>query len=159
MRDVRVDGLQKTRAHGDLHLGQILLSEDDFIITDFEGEPARSVAQRRRKHLAMRDVAGMLRSFDYARAVALDRTRTGRPDLEGVIEEALGQWYELVTRFPDRLRRSGWNRGWLVERRHDGGTLLRTFQIEKALYELRYELENRPAWAHVPLNGLLALVR
>ena len=160
LRDVRVDGLQKTRAHGDLHLGQILLSEDDFIITDFEGEPARPVAQRRRKHLAMRDVAGMLRSFDYARAVALDRTRTGRPDLEGVIEEALGQWYDLVS--PAFLTgyagAAGTAGGWLSDTT-TAETLLRTFQIEKALYELRYELENRPAWAHVPLNGLLALVR
>jgi maltose alpha-D-glucosyltransferase/alpha-amylase len=160
LRDLRIDGLQKTRSHGDLHLAQILLSEDDFIVTDFEGEPARSVEQRRRKHLALRDVAGMLRSFDYARAVALERTRTGRPDLEGVIEEALGQWYDLATDaflagYAGAVGDAG---GWLK----DSGSremLLETFQIEKALYELRYELESRPTWVHVPLNGLITLVR
>jgi maltose alpha-D-glucosyltransferase/alpha-amylase len=160
LRDLRVDGLHKTRAHGDLHLGQILLSDDDFIVTDFEGEPARPVEQRRRKHLAMRDVAGMLRSFDYARSIALERTRTGRPDLEGVIEGALGQWYDLAT----AAFLAGYARGvgdagrWLSDSAA-AEMLLGTFQIEKALYELRYELESRPTWVHVPLNGLFTLVR
>jgi len=160
LADRQLHDVTKTRFHGDLHLGQILLSDDDFIITDFEGEPGRPLEQRRRKHLVARDVAGMLRSFDYARAVALERIRTGRPDLEEVIGEALREWYELATGgFIDGYelgigRASSWPRD--PETR---SSLIRIFQIEKALYELRYELANRPGWVQVPLDGLLELVR
>jgi maltose alpha-D-glucosyltransferase/alpha-amylase len=155
----RLQNVTKTRFHGDLHLGQVLLREDDFVITDFEGEPARPLEQRRRKHLVARDVAGMLRSFDYARAVALERVRAGRPDLEGVLDEALGKWYELATEAFSAGHERGigsaasWPRDAATRRR-----LVRILQVEKALYELRYELESRPNWVHVPLHGLLALV-
>jgi maltose alpha-D-glucosyltransferase / alpha-amylase len=160
LADRSLQDVTKTRFHGDLHLGQILLSDDDFVITDFEGEPSRPLEQRRRKHLVARDVAGMLRSFDYARAVALERIRTSRPDLEEVIGETLRQWYELATAaFVDGYEAgigtaSSWPRD--PETR---STLVRIFQIEKALYELRYELAARPGWVQVPLDGLLALVR
>jgi len=159
LRKLSIAGLVKTRFHGDLHLGQVLLSEESFIITDFEGEPARPVEQRRRKHLALRDVAGMLRSFDYARAVALEHARAGRPDVEAFLADALVEWYGLATNSFIK----GYERGLgsAAIRPRDAATrerLLRILQIEKALYELRYELENRPGWVHVPLNGLLALL-
>ena len=159
LRKLSIAGLVKTRFHGDLHLGQVLLSEESFIITDFEGEPARPVEQRRRKHLALRDVAGMLRSFDYARAVALEHARAGRPDVEAFLADALVEWYGLAT----NAFIKGYERGLgsAAIRPRDAATrerLLRILQVEKALYELRYELENRPGWVHVPLNGLLALL-
>jgi maltose alpha-D-glucosyltransferase/alpha-amylase len=102
----------------------------------------------------------MLRSFDYARAVALDRIRTSRPDLEEVLGEALREWHELATAAFVEGHEAGigsapsWPRD--PETR---SALVRIFQIEKALYELRYELATRPAWVQVPLDGLLALVR
>jgi maltose alpha-D-glucosyltransferase/alpha-amylase len=159
LSDCKLQNVTRTRFHGDLHLGQVLLREDDFVITDFEGEPARSLEQRRRKHLVARDVAGMLRSFDYARAVALERVRAGRPDLEGVLDEALGKWYELATEafIAGHERGIGSAASWPRDPA-TRGRLLRILQIEKALYELRYELETRPNWVYVPLHGLLALV-
>jgi maltose alpha-D-glucosyltransferase/alpha-amylase len=149
----------KTRFHGDLHLGQVLLREDDFVITDFEGEPARPLEQRRRKHLVARDVAGMLRSFDYARAVALERVRAGRPDLEDMLDGALAEWYQLATEafLAGHERGIGSAASWPRDAA-TRGQLLRILQVEKALYELRYELESRPNWVYVPLHGLLELM-
>jgi maltose alpha-D-glucosyltransferase/alpha-amylase len=148
----------KTRHHGDLHLGQVLLTADDFLITDFEGEPARSIEERRRKHSALRDVAGMLRSFDYARAVALDRALTARPDLHERLQQGFHGWYEEAS----NAFLAGYHKGAagariLPSKPEEARRLIALFQIEKALYELRYELENRPAWAGVPIDGLLAL--
>ena len=159
LRRLSMAGLVKTRFHGDLHLGQVLLSEGSFVITDFEGEPGRPVEQRRRKHLALRDVAGMLRSFDYARAVAFERACVGRPDLEALLTDALVQWYGLATRAFIEGYEGGL--GSAARQPREVATrerLLHILQIEKALYELRYELESRPGWVHVPLNGLLALL-
>jgi maltose alpha-D-glucosyltransferase/alpha-amylase len=148
----------KTRHHGDLHLGQVLLTADDFLITDFEGEPARPIDERRRKHSALRDVAGMLRSFDYARAVALDRALSARPDAHERLTHGFHAWYEEAT----HAFLVGYDRGaagarTMPAKPEDAKRLILLFQIEKALYELRYELENRPAWVSVPLDGLLAL--
>ena len=128
-------------------------------ITINEALARRRVQQRRRKHLALRDVAGMLRSFDYARAVALEHARAGRPDVEAFLADALVEWYGLATNSFIK----GYERGLgsAAIRPRDAATrerLLRILQVEKALYELRYELENRPGWVHVPLNGLLALL-
>jgi trehalose synthase-fused probable maltokinase len=145
-------GLRKTRHHGDYHLGQVLVHDDDAIIVDFEGEPMRSLAERRAKHNALRDVAGMLRSLDYAAAVA------GR---EAGAREAGGAAYD--------------HRAWLgaatqsflagyFERAatapgcpHDRASALRLVQffiVEKALYEILYELANRPAWVAIPLQSI-----
>jgi maltose alpha-D-glucosyltransferase/alpha-amylase len=149
----------KTRHHGDLHLGQVLLAADDFLITDFEGEPARSIEERRYKNSPLRDVAGMLRSFDYARAVALDRSLSMRPDLQGRLAPAFAAWHDEAC--------AAFLRGYLVgvadarsvpAADRDRQRLIDLFQIEKALYEVRYELDNRPLWLSVPADGLLALV-
>jgi maltose alpha-D-glucosyltransferase/alpha-amylase len=159
LRHVRCAGLTRTRFHGDLHLGQVLLRENDFIITDFEGEPARSIEQRRRKHLVVRDVAGVLRSLDYARAVALDSARAARPDLAGVIGDAFEEWHRQATRafVEGHLSGIGTASSWPADAQ-TREQLIRVFQLEKVLYELRYEIENRPSWVHVPLDGLLALL-
>ena len=149
----------KTRYHGDLHLGQILLCADDFLITDFEGEPARPLEERRRKHSALADVAGMLRSFDYARAVALDRALTGRPDARDVLAPAFDGWYRAsISAFLEGYR-NGLS-GVLVwpEEDRDAQRLIALFQIEKALYEVRYEVNNRPNWIGIPVRGLMRLV-
>ncbi|MBI4293051.1 MAG: maltose alpha-D-glucosyltransferase [Betaproteobacteria bacterium] len=150
-------GALKTRYHGDYHLGQVLLSKNDFVIIDFEGEPARPVEQRRLKHSPLRDVAGMLRSFSYARAVALGHIADAGHDI-AALAPAAGAWEHAVRQAflsaYEETMRGGGNFGDFSEMRG----LLALFELEKALYELRYELGNRPAWAAVPLAGIIALL-
>jgi maltose alpha-D-glucosyltransferase/alpha-amylase len=146
----------KSRYHGDYHLGQVLLNKLDFIITDFEGEPARSFAERRAKHSPLKDVAGMLRSFNYARWTALRQALEGHADYERLAPHA-EDWEQRVRRaflgaYEEAVRGSGLYGDF-------GGVqeLLELFELEKALYELRYELHNRPGWVGIPLTGILAL--
>ena len=146
----------KTRFHGDYHLGQVLVSSNDFIIIDFEGEPGRSLAERRAKHSSLRDVAGMLRSFDYARWSAVlrdtytdaDRARIG-PLAQGWAREARETFLQA---YEETTRDSG-----LFGSFAEVQGLIELFELEKAMYELRYELGNRPAWINVPLQGVLVL--
>lgn len=148
----------KTRHHADLHLGQVLLTADDFLITDFEGEPARSIEERRRKGSVLRDVAGVLRSFDYARAVALDRVLSARPDLLDRVAPAFEAWYhEAGETFLQGYFKGAGDAACIPQQRNVATRLITLFQIEKAFYELRYELGNRPAWAGIPISGLLSL--
>jgi maltose alpha-D-glucosyltransferase/alpha-amylase len=149
----------KTRYHGDLHLGQVLLVADDFLITDFEGEPARSIEERRRKSSPLRDVAGMLRSFDYARAVAQERALSLRPDLAERFEPAFDSWYEQTRAAFLEGYRLGSSEARSVPSDPAGfEQLTALFEIQKALYEVRYELANRPQWLAVPAQGLLTLL-
>ena len=136
------------RTHGDYHLGQTLWSEDDWVILDFEGEPARPVTERRRKRSPMRDVAGMLRSFAYAASAAELLHDTPAP--EGWEEQARAQFLEgyLETADPTLLP-SG---SVAIER------LLTVYELEKAVYELRYELDNRPDWVRIPVAGIQRLI-
>jgi maltose alpha-D-glucosyltransferase/alpha-amylase len=149
----------KSRFHGDLHLGQVLIVRDDFLIIDFEGEPGRPFDERRRKHSALRDVGGMLRSFDYARAVALERAVARKPEALDRLAASLKAWQELT--------RAAFLKGYLIgagrasclpKSRQDAARLIEFFELEKALYELRYELENRPAWLGVPIDGILGML-
>ncbi len=148
--------LLKTRYHGDYHLGQVLVSSNDFVIIDFEGEPARPLAERRIKHSPLRDVAGMLRSFDYARWSAV--LRDTHSDAERLRVAPLAHNWERETRamflraYDEAARGSG-----LYGSFAQVQGLIALFELEKALYELRYELGNRPAWINVPLQGVLAL--
>lgn len=136
------------RTHGDYHLGQVLFTGRDFVAVDFEGEPARPLAERRRKQSPLRDVAGMLRSFHYAACVGL----AGAP---GALAD---RWLAWVCIAFLHGYRAALGRARLVPRREaDFRRLLDVFLLEKALYELHYELNNRPAWVHVPLAGLLKL--
>jgi maltose alpha-D-glucosyltransferase/alpha-amylase len=149
----------KTRYHGDMHLGQVLLIADDFLITDFEGEPSRPMDERRQKASVLRDVAGMLRSFDYARAVALDRALTARPDLQDRLGPALDTWCaETGQAFREGYFEGLGNAPCVPRQREIAEQLIALFQIEKALYELRYELDNRPTWIGIPIAGLLSIV-
>jgi maltokinase len=136
------------RTHGDYHLGQTLWSENDWVIIDFEGEPARPVTERRRKRSPLRDVAGMLRSFAYA-AIAAELLHD-TPAPAGWEEEARVQFLDgyLETVDPTLLP-SG---SLAIER------LLTVYELEKSVYELRYELDNRPDWVRIPVAGIQRLI-
>ena len=134
---------RRIRHHGDLHLGQMLWTGDDWLVIDFEGEPARSLAERRAKRSPLRDVAGMLRSFNYAAAVA---GIPGSPVDDAARAEFLAG-YDAATAASGLLAGAD-----ATER------LLRIFELEKVVYELRYELANRPDWVPVPVGGILRLL-
>jgi maltose alpha-D-glucosyltransferase/alpha-amylase len=156
--DVALVAATRTRHHGDLHLGQVLLVRDDFLIIDFEGEPGRSIEERRRKHSPLRDVAGMLRSFAYAGSRVLSHARIAPgPHLDAVAQAVAAWRREASAAFLAGHRAgigdaSSWPAGDEGVRR-----LLDLFLVEKALYELRYELDNRPDWVGATLRGLLEL--
>ena len=175
-----VAGGQRIRVHGDYHLGQTLRtgvsggdeeatpmpSSGDFVILDFEGEPARSLEERRRKQSPLKDVAGMMRSFSYVSFTALDRLAAARDKEDKNVQAA------------DRNDAAGWARLWqnsasamflcayrdtiaaapaLLAPPKESQDLLNAYLLEKALYELLYELNNRPTWLHIPINGILTL--
>ena len=149
----------KFRVHGDLHLGQTLYTGKDFIIIDFEGEPARSISERRIKQSALRDVAGMIRSFHYVAwgAILLRMSRQGIDQAE--LEPWANVWYALVSGvFLDAYRQTVESSDILPADEKDFSLLLDAFLLEKSVYELGYELNNRPEWAGIPLRGLLALL-
>jgi maltokinase len=136
------------RTHGDYHLGQTLWAGTDWVILDFEGEPARSVPERRRKRSPLRDVAGMLRSFAYVATAAEQLRGTGAP--EGWEDQARARFLEgYVSAVDPSLLPSGQT---AIDR------LLSVFELEKAVYELRYELDNRPDWVGIPVAGIQRLI-
>jgi maltose alpha-D-glucosyltransferase/alpha-amylase len=143
----------KIRVHGDYHLGQTLRTDTGFVILDFEGEPARPVAERRRKQCVLVDVAGMLRSLDYAVHTALSPTGTPSPAGERWVERAsasfLDGYLDEMARVPVRL---------LPASPSAFSRALSVFELDRALYEVRYELDNRPAWLGIPLRGLARLL-
>jgi maltose alpha-D-glucosyltransferase/alpha-amylase len=146
----------KTRHHGDYHLGQVLIANNDFVIIDFEGEPSRPLAEARRKHSPLRDVAGMLRSFSYAKWSARERYVSGLTGGQAAVADkdaVLDHWEAEVRRvFVATYAEVA---GIALD---DFAGLLRLFELEKVLYELRYEINNRPTWVHVPLAGLLGML-
>jgi maltose alpha-D-glucosyltransferase/alpha-amylase len=147
---------QKTRYHGDYHLGQVLLVRDDFLIADFEGEPGRPLSERRRKHSALRDVAGMLRSFAYAREAALRHALEVPENVERLPPFARAWELEARRAFLEAYAKGAQAAG-LYASFDAARELVALFELEKSLYELRYELANRPAWAGIALGSLLAL--
>jgi predicted trehalose synthase len=135
------------RHHGDYHLGQVLWADEDWVVIDFEGEPARGLTERRRKRSPLRDVAGMLRSFAYAASASeLER---GVPPPEDWEERARR---EFVAGYLDEVDSSIVPSGQAFDR------LLALFELEKAVYELRYELDNRPDWVRIPVAGIARLL-
>jgi maltose alpha-D-glucosyltransferase/alpha-amylase len=152
-------GLAKTRIHGDLHLGQVLIAKNDFYIIDFEGEPARPLAERRRRHSPMRDVAGMLRSFDYAAWAALRRARETGSNPDPALYAALESWRQLAAEsFLGCYRDGGAGTVSIPAEPESFAPLLDFFLMEKGCYELRYELAARPDWVEIPLRGLARLL-
>lgn len=142
----------RMRVHGDYHLEQVLVQDGDFIILDFEGEPSASLAERRIKRSPLKDVAGMLRSFDYAARPVLNELPL---DASGRLSAACTYWTMWVG--------GAFLEGYLVaggelllpEGREASEALLRNFLLEKAAYEVQYELNNRPSWVGIPLRGIL----
>jgi maltose alpha-D-glucosyltransferase/alpha-amylase len=154
------DGGRRIRVHGDYHLGQILITEGDAVIIDFEGEPARPLAERRLKASPLRDVAGMLRSYGYAAAVGMGAATMRRPEDVERLTPFARFWESWVGAAFMRAYDTAIRDAGLLPAGSDAeATLLRMFIIDKALYELGYELNNRPDWTHVPLLGLLELLR
>ncbi|MBV9913939.1 MAG: maltose alpha-D-glucosyltransferase [Sinobacteraceae bacterium] len=146
----------KIRHHGDYHLGQVLVRRNDFVIVDFEGEPGRPLAERRVKHSPLRDVAGMLRSFTYASRAAMQKCVVQASEDCSRWERLLEMWEAqtramFVATYDGIARPAGLYRSW-----EEVTPLLTLFEIEKALYEVRYELSNRPDWASIPLRSLNA---
>ena len=150
---------QRIRIHGDYHLGQVLRAKNDFVLLDFEGEPARPLEERRRKQCPLKDVAGMLRSFSYAAWSGLDQYVQRHPDRQEALEPWARLWQSAVcTEFLKAYRQTAAARPDLLPQPAQADRLLRAYLLEKALYELLYELNNRPAWVRVPLAGILALL-
>ena len=146
----------KMRYHGDYHLAQVLRVENDFIITDFEGEPGRSIEERHEKHSPLRDVAGMLRSFSYVSGVAANHTTTERPGDRHRIGPLVQDWeQEASTAFLKGYYDTVAQEPILPADPEAAERLLDFFVIEKALYELRYEMNNRPDWLPIPLFSLI----
>jgi maltose alpha-D-glucosyltransferase/alpha-amylase len=157
MTHVRSAG-SRIRCHGDYHLGQVLVAEADMVILDFEGEPARPIAERRQKCSPLRDVAGMLRSFSYAALTGLNAATHTRPEDLARLAPWARVWETHVSAAFRRAYIAATEGPSLVPQDPDDlEALLRAFVVEKALYELAYELNNRPDWAHIPLAGLLNL--
>ncbi len=149
---------QRIRIHGDYHLGQVLRTRNDFVLLDFEGEPARSLAERRRKQSPLKDVAGMLRSFSYAAYSGLDAVVQRRPDLQKQLEPWARLWENAVTTaFLNAYKQTSAANPELLPEATQAQALLNAYLLEKALYELLYELNNRPTWVRIPLTGILNL--
>lgn len=151
---------KRIRVHGDYHLGQVLVTEadgrEDYVIIDFEGEPARSLEERRAKQIALRDVAGMLRSFAYAGATAIGM-------VSGEDHARVARWLDLWVSWVSAAFLAAWRVG--VEgsaaapaSEDEARALLDLFLVEKAVYEVGYELDNRPDWLAIPVRGLLSLL-
>ncbi|HEX3604211.1 MAG TPA: maltose alpha-D-glucosyltransferase [Steroidobacteraceae bacterium] len=142
------------RIHGDYHLGQVLVTRNDFVIIDFEGEPGHTLEQRRAKHSPLRDVAGMLRSFSYVQQSAVRSVAHNEAEAAKLVPLARAWENEARAAFLSAYEASA-RKAALYEALQPGHGLLGLFEIEKALYELRYEMGNRPAWVGVPLQGIV----
>jgi maltose alpha-D-glucosyltransferase / alpha-amylase len=153
-----IDGLN-IRHHGDFHLGQMLIVKDDIFIIDFEGEPRRTIAERRRKAPAARDVAGLVRSIDYSVTAALDRALKVAPDEHGRLSLALADWRDRATAaFLTAYRETLAHQPLWPADPQAAERMLNFFLLEKAFYEIEYELAHRPDWLRVPMTGMLRIL-
>ena len=149
----------KTRLHGDLHLGQVLVQQADFVIVDFEGEPSRSIDERRAKSTPLRDVAGMLRSFDYAAAAVLRAGSEENPEIHAEVERQAAEWMSLARdAFLQAYEATIEGTASFPGDPEQARRLLDLLLLEKALYEISYEANNRPGWLDIPVGGVLALL-
>jgi maltose alpha-D-glucosyltransferase/alpha-amylase len=149
----------KSRHHGDLHLGQLLVSKDDIVVIDFEGEPRRSLSERRRKAPAARDVAGVLRSIDYSTAAAYQRALQIAPNDQGLIVEKLDSWRDSATNeFLASYHASMTDKRLWPADATIAENLRNFFLVEKVFYEIEYELAHRPDWLQVPISGALRIL-
>jgi maltose alpha-D-glucosyltransferase/alpha-amylase len=149
----------KTRLHGDYHLGQVLIAQNDFYILDFEGEPARPLAERRAKTSPLKDVAGMLRSFDYAAWSAVLIEAEFDPASTEVVLPLAERWRrDTEEAFLEAYRTTIAGCPSYPEDPDEAQRLLELFLLEKALYEICYEAANRPAWLTIPIKGVAGLL-
>jgi maltose alpha-D-glucosyltransferase/alpha-amylase len=149
---------QRIRIHGDYHLGQVLQVKTDYVILDFEGEPARPLAERRAKYSPMKDVAGMVRSLSYAAYSGLISHAARRPEDWNSLEPWARLWERSTgAEFLRAYRHTAQDAPFLPSSEDAFRTLLAVFLLDKALYELSYELNNRPTWVRIPLMGILSL--
>jgi maltose alpha-D-glucosyltransferase / alpha-amylase len=153
----------RTRIHGDFHLGQVLYTGRDYVIIDFEGEPARPLTERRIKRTPIRDVAGMLRSFHYAAYTSLFGklgSAIVRPEDVAAMEPWARIWNVWISStYLNSYLLHAQAGGFLPAERESINILLNVYLLEKALYELGYELNNRPDWVRIPLTGILQLLQ
>jgi maltose alpha-D-glucosyltransferase / alpha-amylase len=149
----------KVRHHGDFHLGQVLMVKDDAYILDFEGEPGRSLAERRQKVPAARDVAGLIRSIDYSTTAALSDAINLTPEERAILKPKLEIWRAMSTEaFWNSCREFTSGALWPSDPA-EAQNLLDFFLLEKAFYEMEYELMNRPGWLHVPIDGTWRILK
>jgi len=148
----------RTRIHGDYHLGQVLFTGSDFFIIDFEGEPARPLNERRDKRSPLQDVAGMLRSFHYAArsaSVAAQERLARSHQPGGYVDKLAAQWRASASsEFVRAYQQTAGDARFLPSSPDQFAALLRVHVLEKAIYELGYELNNRPSWVAIPLEGI-----
>ena len=158
-RNASFGGL-KIRHHGDFHLGQVLIAKDDAFILDFEGEPRRTLEERRAKAPPARDVAGFMRSIDYAMSAAIVRAPDLNLEDRAALSQRLRGWAEHMSNvYWENYREAvgGDSRLWPADETQPR-RLLDRFLLEKAMYEIEYELTNRPDWVHIPLEATLRIL-
>ena len=145
----------KIRIHGDYHLGQVLFTGKDMVIIDFEGEPVRSLSERRLKRSALRDIAGMVRSFHYAAYAALLKHPSVRAEDRSALEPWVKIWYTYISNlFVSSYLSTVGTADFLPSDHNEFSVLFKAFLLEKAVYELWYEFNNRPDWLLIPAKGI-----
>jgi maltose alpha-D-glucosyltransferase / alpha-amylase len=150
----------KIRIHGDYHLGQVLFTGKDFAIIDFEGEPTRAPSERRLKRSPFRDVAGMIRSFHYAAYSALLKRGNVRQEDIPALEQWIEPWYQIVSgNFLDEYLKTVGHAAFIPAEREEREILLQTLLLDKAIYELSYELNNRLDWVMIPIRGIKRILQ
>lgn len=151
---------KRIRIHGDYHLGQVLTDNGDFIIIDFEGEPEASIAERKIKHSPLKDVAGMIRSYHYAVSAKLFESAETKGISSEKLQTVADRWYKLMrdTYMDAYLEAFGWPHP-MFKSQNEINFLLLFFLLEKAVYELGYEISYRPTWVKIPLRGIVEVIR
>jgi maltose alpha-D-glucosyltransferase/alpha-amylase len=149
----------KIRIHGDYHLGQVLSTGKDFVILDFEGEPARALSERKLKRSALRDVAGMMRSFQYAAYSALWQPAMRTEDVP-FLERWADLWYrQISSTFLQSYLHTASGAMFVPQNSDDLQILLEAYLLDKAVYEIGYELNNRPDWVIIPVRGIKHILK
>jgi maltose alpha-D-glucosyltransferase / alpha-amylase len=144
----------KIRIHGDYHLGQLVYTGKDFVILDFEGEPARPLSDRKMKRSALRDVAGMMRSFQYAAYAALWQQALRKEDVP-FLERWADLWYrQTSSMFLQSYLKTTAGAMFIPQNSDDLQVMLEAYLLDKAVYEIGYELNNRPSWVLIPIRGI-----
>jgi trehalose synthase-fused probable maltokinase len=151
---------QRIRIHGDYHLGQVLATKNDYIIIDFEGEPESSITDRKIKHSPLKDVAGMIRSYHYAiSAKMFNDPETAKLDPVRV-QTAADRWYKLIQQtYMEKYLDTFGNPHPLFKNNNEINFLMLIYLLEKAVYELGYEISYRPDWVKIPLKGIVNVIR